>query len=266
MILRHFRAVRFEGVLTEGRTKPLILGVSGLEHGPTRSTVVKAIGSPEVYSTRQLAAETMGNAVARRIGVLTPEPCVVAIDEQMARMANASLRNEGFQHTIQAGPSAGCDLIVPTPAPYTVGQSLTPELRAQAVRLYLADMLCQNSDRRMEKVNCALTGGGLFAFDFEMCFVHLFLPIIGQSDHQGWQISRSMVYSRHLFHKVVKEDRPSKDFIVQVISTITESWLGDLLESLPEEWRADGSRIGEAIVEISNHSGEFASEIVRTLN
>jgi hypothetical protein len=262
--LGRFEARRYEGGLPEGRTHPLVLGCrpegSTL---PASPKVVKALGCPEVAAGRQLVAEVVGNAVARRMGVLTPEPCIVHISDVVAGSVGMSLETEGFPHRLRAGYAAGCEFL--QLAPYAVGQNLNPQQRTQASRLYVFDMLSQNSDRRAGKVNCALGPGGLVAFDFESCFPHLFLPIIGGLGGALWEPSKSVRGRDHLFRPVAIAHPLPPEAVETAVLALSPEWWEELRESLPGEWQPDAGLIGNALRGIWEHAAEFAQDIARSL-
>ncbi len=240
----NFTATRFEHVITEGRTHPLVLACrsdegNGLEH----RLLVKGVGCPEVSSTWQLVTETVSNAVARRMGVNTPAPAVVELSRAMARMVNRSLERDGHSFKIQPGTAAGCEFI-PGLAAFTVGQALTPELRSQAAKMFTFDMLSQNADRRRDKVNCGLSKSGLIAFDFELCFAHRFLPIIGGTGVEPCEPSKAMISKNHLFYQEVRTNPPSLESVDLMVSALSVGWWETLLGGLPEAWQPAPRRLG----------------------
>src|ERR1019366_10687039 len=197
----------------------------------------KALGSPEVSATRSLVCEVAGNAVAKRMGLITPEPCIVDIFAAAAEAINASLASTDYTFTIKPGPAAGCALL--NMSPYTVGQALSPELQTQAVRLYVFDLLTQNMDRRSDKVNCGLSKLGLVAFDFETCFQHLFLPIVGGLEGRHWEPSKSVPMKSHLFYGVAKEAPPLEADVRNAASKLAGTWWTQFVGSLPAEWQPE---------------------------
>jgi hypothetical protein len=262
--LLHLQAVRYERVLPEGRTHPLLLGCRPPEPGAASvPRVVKALGCPEVTAHRQLVAEVIGNAFARRMGILTPEPCIVRLDEAVARAVEASLRSEGYLFAPRSGFAAGCEYL--KLAPYAPGQYLNPEQRTQAARLYVFDMLSQNSDRRPAKVNCALGAAGLVAFDFESCFQHLFVPIIGGLLGPHWEPSKSLPGREHLFHATAKAHPHPEGEVESSVQALTIEWWRDLVSTLPDEWQPEASKIGAVLREIVGHAGAFARDITLSL-
>jgi hypothetical protein len=120
------------------------------------------------------------------------------------------------------GEAAGCELL--RLAPYSVGQSLSTDQRTQAARLYVFDMLSQNPDRRTQKVNCGLTTTGLVAFDFETCFQHLFLPVVGGLQGLDWEPSKSINPKDHLFHDLVKSCQPDRVTVARWVAGLTPVW------------------------------------------
>jgi hypothetical protein len=191
--------------------------------------------------------------------VATPAPAVIQVSDQMARLINQSLRPKGYSFSVRAGDAAGCEFI-PGLANYTVGQNLTPELRHQASRLFVFDMLSQNPDRRTQKVNCALSQSGLLAFDFELCFAHLFTPIISGAGN-AWTPSSSNLARNHLFYQQVKQLAPDQETICDMVSRLTSTWWNAVNQSLPENWRTDADKIWVNLQSVAEHVDEFAKDI-----
>ncbi len=223
--------------------------------------VVKAIGCPEVHSIWQLVAEIVGNATARRLGVLVPEPAIINISPSVADLMNASIRNHGYSFEVQAGPATGCEYMRGL-VNYTPGQQMSSELREQAERVFVFDMLSQNSDRRPGKANCALSSQGLVAFDFELCFAHKFLPIIGASDVVPYEPSKVGISRGHIFYDLVANKLPDRELVEAMASSLTLDWWTKLLKSLPPSWQPDASKIGDDLMTIGKHSSEFAKDLL----
>ena len=244
----------------------MILACRPVEGGGALSPkVVKALGLPEVEATRQLVAETVGNATARHLRVTTPTPCVVHIDAMVARTINQSLKARGYDYAIKPGAASGCELIRPAPSPYTAGDALNDETRIEAVRLYVSDLLSQNSDRRKENVNCGWSRSRLLAFDFEMCFAHLFLPIIGGLLGNDWEPSKAFPCTSHLFHSIAKASPPDPNVTEMNVTGLSSAWWGELRNSLPASWHLEADKIGVAIQAIVAHAHDFAQDVQSSL-
>lgn len=258
-----YTATRFEKVMEEGRTHPVILSCRSANLvTPGRSLLVKAIGCPELHSKWQLVAEVVGNAAARQVGVLTPAPAVVEIPETMASLLNAGLREQGYDFRLNAGHAAGCDFL-PGISPWTIGQTLSSELRTQAMKLFAFDMMSQNPDRRRDKVNCGLTRAGLLAYDFELCFAHCFVPLIGSAKVLPWEPSNAGLDRSHLFYAEVRADPPDLEMVRDMALSLTPAWWSSVQQSLPEEWHHDAEKIGGDLLAIYEHADEFAKDVTR---
>ena len=222
--------------------------------------VVKAIGCPFVFSTWQLVTETVGNAVARRMGVLTPEPGIVWISPSVANLINRSLPPAENPTAIQPGFAAGCEYL-PRMVPFTPGQMLGPEVRAQAAKLFVCDLLSQNVDRRRDRVNCGLTKNGLVAFDFELSFAHLFVHLLGKTG-EPWEPSKTGIARNHLFLSIVKDHPASLELINSTLASLTPAWWGELVASLPPEWQPESAKLGQYLRSVTDHSEDFCRDIV----
>ena len=265
-MLKQYDAARYEEILTGGRTQPLVLACrsrSGAQ--ATESKVVKAIGCPDVSSQWQIVTEVVSNVIARRLGVTTPEPCAIHISEEMAAKLTLSAKDQGHVHQITAGWASGCALLRPPPAPYTSGQNLGAAQRVQAARLFVFDMLAQNPDRRMVKPNCGMIKDGIVAFDFEMCFGFLFVPVVGGSAIQPWEVSKVGLSKSHLFRDVTKRDLPDEEEVVLRLQALADDWGADMLAGLPAEWHVEAERIWTSVASVRQNAKVFAKEISRSL-
>ena len=76
--LEIWEARRLDKIQDAGRTHPLIIECASTQTGNSqrRSFIVKALALPEIKET-SLGFEIVGNMLARRLGVDTPEPVLV---------------------------------------------------------------------------------------------------------------------------------------------------------------------------------------------
>jgi hypothetical protein len=219
------------------------------------------MGCPEVHAVWQLVAEVVGNEVARQMGIVTAPPCVVEVSEATASAVNRSLREQDLDFRISAGFAAGCDFI-PGLSPWTLDQPVGERLQHQAGQLFTFDQLSQNPDRRREKVNCALTNNGLLAFDFELCFSHCFLVLIGQAPAPAWKPSNANLAKSHLFYTEVKSKPPTEAMIRDWARSLSREWWTGVRAGLPEPWHDAADVIGEHLREVHTHADAFAKDIV----
>lgn len=249
-----------------GRTKPLILDCCLVDDETiTCDMVVKTLGPKEIYGPWQLVCELMGNAAARRLGIVTPMPGVIYVSDEVSALVTKSLAMTGASREIVSGPAAGCEFIKNL-SPYTTNQSLTPELRLQAARLYVCDLAAENLDRKGSPVNCGLTRDGLMAFDFEGCFSSLFVPTLGGELAAPWQPSKRMPTGSHMFHKAVKSDPPPLEWICDLVAQLDRSWQNEVVESLPHEWQEAGRKIAGYLDAVRENRVEFAKDVLWSLS
>lgn len=267
MTLKRWEATGFRRSTEIGRTKPLILDCLLLEDETlTCEMVVKTLGPSEVYGSWQLVSEVMGNAAARRLGVHTPLPCVVHVSEEVAVLVKKSLAMVGASREVLPGPAAGCEFLRDL-APYTTGQSLTPEQRIQAARIYVCDLASENLDRTGNPVNCGLTREGLTAFDFEACFSSLFVPVLLGELAPPWKPSKRMKTTKcHLFHKAVKSDPPTEPWICDLVGQLDQAWMDEVIGSLPNEWHEAGKKIAGYLSAVRENRVEFAKDVLWSLS
>lgn len=191
-------AQRLEGVLERGRTNPLILHCRRAEteeiaadEDQTRSLVVRAEGLPEV-SPDSLFNEAVGNLLARRLGLVTPEPAIVVLADEFVSATTRDLAKLGLK--VRSRMGAGVAHIRGL-ANVVLGSAPSADELEQMTLIYGFDMIAQNPDRRHDNPNCAHKGGSIIAYDFDMCFS--FLLALDNSDPCA--ISKHGICRNHYF-------------------------------------------------------------------
>lgn len=265
--VRQITATRFERFITEeGRTCPLVLSSRSAPTGQSESFVVKAIGCPEISSEFQIVCEIAGNAVARRLGVSTPEPCIVEIPGVLADQINNAALELGLTHRVHSGPASGCRLLQPSPQPLIAKQNLTPHQSVQAARLYVSDVLTQNPDRRQAKMNCAIWNRGIVAFDFEMSFQHVFLPIIGGTQCPPWAPCRCFPCRSHLFYDVAQQFYEEAYSACEQVRSITRHWWNQAMSNVISAWPTLANKIwDDHLISVGARAEEFKRDVENSL-
>jgi hypothetical protein len=195
-----------------------------------RTLVVKALGLPEV-TRLGLVCELFGNMLARELGVTTPTPGLVDIDQDTADALNASLAARGL--SIQPGLAVGCTYLRPL---HPFGGSLPDEVTAEIPRLYGFDLAVQNPDRRVTNPNCAIFENQLLAYDFEMAFS--FLMLVGNA-LEAWQVSKHGLAVQHLMYPRLRGKSPTWQPLMTALQELTVERLDELITHLPAAWHAD---------------------------
>ena len=233
-----WNAERLDGVLTGGRTSPLIVDCSPtsadsslLPLSGRKSFVVKAIGLPEV-TQRGLFCEAFGNLLARELGLETPRPALIAIDAAFVNANASSLAAYNIQ--IKPGLGVGCEYFKGGFAGIIPDAFRTADEMIQAGRVFGFDLLAQNPDRRPDKPNCAYLKGNLMAFDFELAFS--FLLLIGQ-EGQAWEVSKHGIAPKHLFFKKLRGMEMDWKAFTDTVSKLNGAQLAQVMQGLPGQWQ-----------------------------
>lgn len=268
-MLEQWNAVSFRGVLQNGRTKPLIVECAESANGiildatarnapRRREFVVKAVGNPEVDRSLILK-ELLGNVLARRYGLNTPEPALIQVSDAFARAVNPILKAQyGFQ--ITPGIAAGCEYFKGGfSAPPTGAMLTAEELRERAI-LYGFDLVTQNPDRLPLRPNCGMKGSSLIAFDFDQCFSFLYMiAVIGEP----WEISKHGIASKHLCHPQLKATKTPASWTdnVNAVASFSDETLALLSSWIPDDWNDSAGKIRAHIAAIRQHLGAFELEL-----
>jgi len=227
----------------------------------TQTLIVKAPGHPEVTRT-SLFCELFGNLLARELGVETPAPALVNLSGEIVGQLNPTLSAYNIQ--LVPGLAAGCKYLkggLVSPVPLV---ELSLEELAAAVRLYAFDMVAQNPDRRPEKPNCALLGGRLIAYDFEMAFS--FIYALGKQP-PPWQVSKLSMGPRHLFYPRLRRQAHAVDWgpFISDLARLKAGRINELLDEVPSEWREHANTVRKHLSAISRNTSKLHLELARSL-
>jgi hypothetical protein len=250
MLLR-WTAVSLIEQFVEGRTQPMLMECAAQEQFAQK--VVKAMGLPEVYQ-RTLVCELLGNLIARCLGVVTAEPCLVEISGSVAQRLS-----EQLQRQIPEGWAVGCEYLQNTTL-WKGMKRLSEIQQAQALRLFAFDMLAHNPDRRPAKPNCGFTQkGDLWAYDFDLCFAHCFVPIVGDSSNL------QKLAEQHLLYALLKGKAHDWQSLHDALAQLDDAWWGKVLYNLPESWRSDGERIRAEVARVVQDADNWLDTLRRWL-
>ena len=271
-MLSLWNAASFRSVLDNGRTKPLVIECIRVPDSivldldspapERREFVVKAIGNPEVDESL-IVKELLGNILARRYGLTTPEPGLIRISDTFAKAVNPTLSSKyGFQ--ILPGIAAGCEFIRGGLTPPTSNVFFTQaEIESLAV-LYGFDLVTQNPDRLPNRPNFGLMGRTLVAFDFDQCFSFLYLIL---SLGQPWDVSEHGIAQKHFCYPTLKNARDPINWAdnINAVMSFSDELLGQLTAWIPETWSGSSAKIREHLAAIREHLGAFELELQRSV-
>lgn len=248
-MLLSWEAVGFVDVRRGGRTQPLVLRCR--QNAQRATKLVKALGLPELTQS-SLVCELMGNLLARQMGVFTATPCIVSISDEMAQ----SLQGQGY--TVQAGLAVGCDYLENVKG-WDAPRTLSAAQMQQALCLFALDMLAQNPDRRPDNPNCGFTQAGeLWAYDFEMCFSHCFVPLLGGSSET---LARG-----HLLYPYLRGQEHDWNLLAQHLAGLgDQQWWSTLMYNIPEAWRGHTQRIQSEVLSVVQNLTAWLKQLQRWL-
>jgi hypothetical protein len=260
-------ALRLEDIKLNGSTKPLVIECEySDENIPKRKTLlVKTIGLPRITAL-DIYCETLGNLLAREIGIETPEPFIVKIEEDFIDINQKRLREESIK--IKAGLGTGCEYFESGFTPVKSNMFLSKEKFEKAILIYGFDLLTQNPDRTENNPNCAMKGDSIIAFDFEKSLSFLF-PIFGQKV-KPWEFSKLNFSgnNRHVFKSNLKakENEINWQPFIEKVKQIEKENLEEICSFLPIEFGNYTDQVCEHFMSIVSNSRHLEFELQRSLS
>jgi len=267
-MLETWEAKRLERIIPSGRTRPLVIECSRSEEEidearqseETSLKVVKAFDLPEITEFG-LFSELFGNALARLLGLETPEPCLVHISAPFADAANLVLRREGLE--LKPGMASGCQHFS---GGYrnVIPETLSLDELQQAAQIYAFDLLVQNPDRTRRRPNSALLSEGLISFDFETAFSFVFL--IGKQP-PPWEVSKHGIATNHIFYPVLRAKKKEVSWkpFVSRLRKFRKVQIEELAAGFPHEWLVHAGNVYTHILGVVEHVKDFELELRRSL-
>lgn len=235
-MFEHVEAIRFDRMMSTGKTKPALLACEGQE-GEVEVVAKFSKGC----STGGLVREALSAMLAADIGLPVPKPYLVEISPEFIDSVSDQAMAEHLRASDQFG--FGSHRLPDGYAQWIAPQGLmSPALEEQAQGILAFDCWLTNADRRTDNPNL-LTNGRTFAvFDHELALMtalNLFWqpPWIAQA-LEGTQPPGNHVFHRHLQARAAYELRT----ICTGISELTNERINSYAAALPTSWvEADDS-------------------------
>lgn len=245
----------------QGTTKPLFYQcVSEIVSADTETFLVKSLSSYE-----PMAREIVGNRLAQLVGLRTPIPALIEMPEGLAERVNELRRDAGTFTNQRSGLAAGAlqfsaNNIMPL-------SGVASEMREDALKLFVYDMLAWHDDRTDRNPNCAVTADGLIVYDFERCFIEMEPDEEDESEPKlpPWDAASGKYASCHMFYTGLKGATEVAQMVDEVLGAMTDEGLAKCLEGLPQEWKPEGERIIRHIEAVKEHADDFVESISRSL-
>jgi hypothetical protein len=215
---------------------------------------------PEV-TRESLFNELVGALLAKRLGLIPPEPAIVLLTEQFVDAMARELSNRGLH--VMPGPAAGSRYL-PGLAQWVVGAVPTADELEQMTLIYAFDMAVQNPDRRVGNTNCGMRGGRLLPFDFEMSFS--FLLAIGGLSHPC-DISKHGISRTHCFRAALNARRASVSWktFTDLFARLSDANISDVVTSVPDDWQCNSGRVRDHVNAMRKDLARLEIELQRSL-
>ncbi len=219
--------------MTSGRNAPLLLHVRDETDRPEQCIVKSRsrLATPPL----EYLLEWLGAALARALGLTTPEPLAVSISDDFAQSVDPSLREELVS---SIGLVYGSRFVrgvtqVAQDYPFTASQ------REIAASILAFDVFIHNRDRRASNKNLFIDRNDLVVFDHELAFdfVHALIgapdPVL---DHCPDLVAG------HALYAPLRGKAPKQDGFRARLESLDQAFFEALMEATPSEWTCDHAR------------------------
>jgi hypothetical protein len=253
-----WEAVRFERVMSAGRTRPLLLECERVSGSATTRArfVTKMVGLPEVQEF-SLCHEFLGGTLAMLFGLQAPVPAVIHVSPELLAVIPHDL-GAGFH--LKPGLAVGSEFL-PNLQPFPRTPSLAPDEVTAAAQIYAFDLLTQNPDRRPASPNCGRFRDQLVAYDFEGAFSFRFAI----RKPEPWHVSALPFCRGHLFSTELREKQLDWNLVLAPFFTVSNDALSNVCSTIPESWRVVGSEIEAHVAAVLPRWPEFIHELGESL-
>ena len=259
-------AVRFDHLLTTGRTTPALL--SCVRQDGIEIEVVTKFSAGCDRGATALAIEALLAMLAADLGLPVPEPVLVDVDPDVIDPTVSARASELARKSVR--PSFGSVLLPPGFSAVASGKRLD-DLVVQAAEIFAFDAMILNPDRRVDKPNCECDGRSLAIFDHEAAMAGLdalgsmFQPypwVTGSLSPMG------LGPGQHVLFTLLRGKDVQFDRLVAAWATVTDTRLSDYRNALPDTWGSANSVIDQAVeylAELRHHIPAVLDEIRRVL-
>lgn len=261
-------AVQFNGVMSHGRTTPLLLTCERADGTSTEVVVKFATGLHCTYSS--LCAELIASQLAADLGLPTPSPVFVKWEQAFVD----SLVDLDARKIVGGSkpPAFGSTFVTNgfTTWP-TNGRLIGEPMRQVALAIFFFDAMIGNSDRGGMKPNILVKGDAFRLIDHEMSFQDYRLFTKPTPPWVLGGLNGMVTNNAHIFATALVKTREKFDY-----DPIREAWAGlsdrqieSYATALPAEWTVENNlsefAVGR-IKECRNQINECIAECKRAFD
>lgn len=273
--IEHVEAVRYNKIMSAGRTSPLLLACERVD-GSEIDVVVKFATGRECKES-SLCAELIASQLAADLALPTPKPLIVnwdglfteVVPDDQARKIVASSLPPAFGSTFVTGGFV----------PWSHERKLMNDgMRQVALGIFFFDAMIGNADRRKEKPNLLVRGEQFRLIDHELAFRDFSLFIkpappwdlgaLGSLETPGVHILASELVK---YAKELKKEGKELDFgsIRGLWAGLSNGQIEGYEAALPPNWIEDRQLAAFAVQRIKDcrdHIDDCVMECRRVLN
>lgn len=257
-MLETVTAIRFDRVMSSGRTSPCLMGC--FRNDGIEVEVVVKLKAGCGNSTRPLLNEAVAAMLAAELGLPVPEPFVVNIEREFAEVIPDPKARSLAKQSI--GPNFGSKKL---PDGFvTIPRDLKwkkPLLKA-AAEILAFDVFIENSDRRVDNPNLLWNGKTFAIYDHELAFAFDKLLFWKPPWEQG--AIRQYPLTNHVLCTALRGKNPDFSRFLETLKSLRANRLREYGQALPSEWIGDSValfRILGYIEELGTHASEAIDQL-----
>lgn len=243
-MLTEVEAVRFDKVMANGKTKPIMLACERSTGEEVEIVAKFSFGCNN--SPESLVREAIASMLAKDLGLPIPEPFIVSVTPEFINSIDDQNVVAYLRQSIELG--FGCRKLPDGYATWTSNSGkLTDEgLRTQALEILAYDCFVSNADRRPSNPNL-LFNGKLFAiFDHEMAF----MTNLNMSWTEPWKSGAlgSFYHPKtHVLYPVLKSKEVNLQRLAEAFGKITNDRINEYGYAIPTAWHGSEKAVERAI-------------------
>jgi hypothetical protein len=239
--------VRFDGVATSGRNRPLRVAVETSD-GQEHDTYLKASGRPEL-GIEGLANELLAACLAGDLRLPITEPFLVELGADWIASVSDVESRRMLEHSVPVAfgsTAAGTQWNL-----WSAADRVTAARQPTALEILAFDAFIANDDRKPgQHANCLVKGDELRIFDHELAF-RLAQKLFPRPE--PWKVgylARLVQPDGHLFGAILKGKTLDFGRVRQAWRALTEAHLKDYLTQQPTEWAPAQGAMNTAVAHI----------------
>lgn len=266
--LPHIFAVSPLGEASSGTTAPVIIrGVDEKTGNESGEYYLKPIAAQRM-SAQASMFELVAGFMAKQLELGVAEPVLINVSEPFAELCRGKSYYKKVADSV--GVNFGTKNFGGGFHTWMPETSLPFDLQNEALRIFVFDILIQNTDRGHQKANVNTNGKELKIFDHELAFSYS--DLLGYTGKEAWVlkengIDRDLIF-KHLFHKHLKGeiDLPI-DEVIDTLEVIDNKFWEKAESLIPTMWMGPNfKKIKQHTQSVVNNLSKFKIEIRRVLS